>query len=447
MSGPTLQLLAALIGAAGSSGGAPSGATLNPFDKHADITLSGGNLSWAKTTTGAWRGVRATTHKTTGKRYWEAKFTAGTNDGFNMGFVLLASVLTNFAGGTANTIGLVGGGGGGRQVYSGGSLITTGGSAITANTFVGVAVDIDAGKAWFRSSNASGWIGGGDPSLGTTPSCTFTPGLDLYPYVSGYYNNITGDVNFGGSAFNMTAPVGYVSWDASAEATYSDPYWPQTVLLVAFTGADGATTCSDTRGRHTSFTFNGNAQIDTSDGDFPDGALMLDGVSDHVYVNDSLSDFVIPASGSVTIEVWHEPRSFTQFRSFCGNYAGGGGGWRFGIESGGGALNFRNGDGGANVHSRTVSGGVPANTRSHAAFVRDGSLGTSRMFHNGVKAGADITSWNIALGLANILAIGTTSSTYPNDDEYDGWISYIRITHAVRYWADFTPPTVPYPTV
>lgn len=430
-----------LATAIAGAGGGSSGATLNPLDKHADIVLSGGNLTATKTTTGSWRVARATNPKTSGKRYFELKYEAGTADGLQLGIALGSNSLANYLGSEAGSAGFIGANAT-RQLYANGSLVQNNGAGVGLNGYMGIAVDIDAGKGWARTSNLAGWIGGGDPSLGTSPSFTFTPGATVYAAVSLHYSNNQVTINLGGAAFNMAAPVAYTSWDGSGAVSYTDTFWPQTVLLIPFTGADASTVCTDLTGRHTGFTFNGNAQIDTSDSDFSSGALQLDGVSDGVAITDNLTDFVFP--GDCTFELWYKAVNFAQFSSFFADYAGSGGGIRFGVESGGGALNMRNGDGGSNVHSRSVT--VSTGVAHHAAFVRNGS--DSRIFHDGVKAGADITGWTPSLGLSTYnFVIGNLGPVYPNDDEFYGWISYVRLTHAARYWANFTPPATPFPTV
>lgn len=426
-----------------------SGTTLNPADKNADINLSGGNLTALNTVSENWHVARSTTSKNTGKRYFEGKFIAGAGDGWQIGIALSTNSLTTYLGSQAGSAGWIPGNGGGRQLYANGSYLGSNGAGVTVGGFAGMAVDFSAGKGWVRTSNVAGWFGGGDPELGTTPSFTFTPGATMFAAVAGYYNGSSVEINFGGSAFNMTAPIGYVAWNAASEASFADTFWPQTALLLPFEGVDTATTCADLRGRHTAFTFGNNAQIDTGNSHFPSGALMLDGVSDYILVTDRLTDFVF--TGDVTLEVWAEPRAFAQTQSFLSNYAGDGGGIRFGVDAGGTGINMRNGDGAATV-SRACT--VIANTRAHFAYVRNasgamgGTAGYARLFYAGAKAGADITVHSgLTLGLSGYtFGIGSLAPVYPNDDEFDGWISYVRVTHAVRYWADFTPPATPFAT-
>lgn len=431
----------------GGGGGGGSGPTLNFSDKHADISLSGGDLTATRGAPGgAWRGVRSTTAKSTGKWYIEARLdvTAGSG-GLMMGLMQAGHSLATHNGVTTNQIGWLANA---RQLYYNNAAVNYGGVNPGAGAYAGLAWDADTGKVWVRTSNVAGWLGGGNPAAGLTPSYTIPTGLTLYAALALYYSTDALTINLGATAFNMAAPLGFAKWSDTTMPVYTDTFWPQTVLLVPFTGADGSTVFTDSTGRHAGIGVGGNAQVDRDDSSFTtDGALMLDGVSDYANVVDNQGDFAVAASGSITFEIFYKARSFAAFRSFFGNYAGSGGGVRFGIEAGGGALNFRNGDGAANVHSRTVSGGITANVLHHAAYVRDGATGISRIFHNGVKAGADITGWNNALGNSNNFLIGAMSATYPNDDEWDGWLQYIRVTHAVRYWADFSVPARPLATV
>lgn len=53
-------------------------ATLNPSDKDAAITLSGGDLTMSSATN-AWRSVRATIGKSSGKWYWEVTNSTTSN--------------------------------------------------------------------------------------------------------------------------------------------------------------------------------------------------------------------------------------------------------------------------------------------------------------------------------------------------------------------------------
>lgn len=58
--------------------------TWNPADKHATITLSGGDLIATGTASSVWRGVRGTVSHTTGKYCFEIKCRLNTGSGFSM---------------------------------------------------------------------------------------------------------------------------------------------------------------------------------------------------------------------------------------------------------------------------------------------------------------------------------------------------------------------------
>lgn len=214
------------------------------------------------------------------------------------------------------------------------------------------------------------------------------------------------------------------------------PFWSRVVLAVDCQGADGATTFVDRTGRHT-VAASGNAQIDTGDSDFPTGAVLLDGVSDYLAVTGNTGDFNY-GTDDVTIECWSKHSSFASAENFLvGNYSGGGSaGVQLYINGSGGAgasLAVRKGD--SIVESRTFS--LATNTLHHAAFVR--RAGTCRLFSQGSKLGADISTMSGSLGTSAAVGIGSGYPTYPTLFETTGWIQWVRITKDSIYWDDFTP--------
>src|ERR1019366_4629393 len=68
------NVLQALMGVLATVQSRPAATTLNPSDKGAGITLSGGNLTAAGVST---NNVRSTTSKTTGKLYFEVTVNSG----------------------------------------------------------------------------------------------------------------------------------------------------------------------------------------------------------------------------------------------------------------------------------------------------------------------------------------------------------------------------------
>jgi hypothetical protein len=444
-------LLATAIAAAGGGGG---GATMNPLDKNANIALSGGDLTVSKSAgAGAWHSVRSTNGHADGFYYFEAQCAVkDASGGHIIGIMPSSDPLTQYPGQGAQSTGwYFASNGSDRSLYQAGSNRGNSPTPVSAGGYAGFAVRLNSTtgevRVWVRTSNIAGWWGGGDPSLNYSPSFAYTgtTGLTQYMAASLYGATDSMNVNLGGAAFNMAKPVGAAAWQDSAAPTYADAFWDKTAMLLEFTGVDGAVAVTDLTGRHTSFTFAGNAQIDTGDSDFSSGALLLDGSGDYIYVSDNLNDFVIPAAlgdlGDFTIEFWQKPSSVSGTRSFAGNYAGSSSGWRFGFNTGGANLQFREAD--SEVHDRATT--ISANVREHVAVCRSGT--TTRIFKGGVQVGADITSLTGALGNTNSLAVGALSTSYPGNENYAGWLSYMRVTRAARYTANFTPPSTPYPTV
>ncbi len=126
-----------------------------------------------------------------------------------------------------------------------------------------------------------------------------------------------------------------------------EPYWPYTVLLVSCEGANNSTTFSDLTGRHTTTAF-GNAKIDTADGDFPNGALLLDGVSDYLASGGVTASDYSFGPGDFTLECYAKHTAFQANENWLmGNYNGPGSGIGFYINASAGAginLALRAGD-------------------------------------------------------------------------------------------------------
>lgn len=167
--------------------------TLNPSDKAAGITLSGGNLVMAGCGCAGAEMVRGTSGKSSGKWYFEVTVTS------------LGSAQIGIALNTETVNGPVGGGAGGYSYLDGGDKYNNNTSAFYgagyANTnVISVVVDMDAGTLVFWKNGAS------QGTAYTGLSGTFFPAL------GSNWSASTLTVNFGASAFSYTPPAGHTGW-------------------------------------------------------------------------------------------------------------------------------------------------------------------------------------------------------------------------------------------
>ena len=191
----------------GLSSAATVTAAWNPADKNGTWTLSASNLRAASTSSSGVTSVRGNTPRTTGKWYWEFVQNAGTPF---VGLATLSQTLTT-ASTSANTAGWY------QPTTNVGGWVNNAGGGFGSGTILAlaawgaIAVDLDAGKIWFRAS--SGWWNG-DPATGASGySIANLAGLAVYPYLN-IGNSETADVtaNFGASAFQYSVPTGFSAW-------------------------------------------------------------------------------------------------------------------------------------------------------------------------------------------------------------------------------------------
>ena len=180
-------------------------ATFNASDKSADITLSNGNLTATAGGSG-YDSVRATQGLSSGKWYWEFKYTTVSSADAMWGVANSTMNLNNYVGIDAD--------GWGNYMPTGNKLHaganTAYGTAQVVNDTLMVALDMDNGKIWYGKNCT--WFNSGDPAAGTNPAFTSADGITgtLYPTMSLTNPNVTvGTANFGASAFGCTPPTGF----------------------------------------------------------------------------------------------------------------------------------------------------------------------------------------------------------------------------------------------
>lgn len=180
--------------------------------------FSNGNLSATRTDAGSSvAAVRSPSGRSAGKFYFEAKIVGGLDGGWgviqtNQAFGAVPGVdsgmvaLAKLDQWTGNVFV--------NSATASGTIIGSGGPHIASGDWVGVAVDLDNKKIWFRSAGHTSWNNNGAANPGTN-----TGGLDisgmtfpLQPWFETYAAASAITANFGQSAYAMTVPSGFGNW-------------------------------------------------------------------------------------------------------------------------------------------------------------------------------------------------------------------------------------------
>jgi len=194
-------------------------------NRNGGFTLSEGGRGF--TLGSGWRSLGMSMQLNTGKWYWEFKCTAlsSNSGGFLFGFAKPAaysSVLSSYVGGISNTVSIqLGGssGGGANYRYVNGSYSDSNMSSngFSSGGFVQIAYDADAGKIWIGVNNT--WVDDangntGNPATGANALFTdFQAGSSNWAnfFVSLSTSVGSGFMNWGQTAFNYTAPTGFLA--------------------------------------------------------------------------------------------------------------------------------------------------------------------------------------------------------------------------------------------
>ncbi len=134
-----------------SSAASNSYATWNPFDKDADITLSGSDLV-ASNSNGNSGSARSTIGKSSGKWYWEITLTAIDNSSWGIGVGTASAALTSYPGFDANGWGYWMGVNPDEKLTNDVLSAYGSGNAATGN-IISVLLNMDAGEVSFRLQN------------------------------------------------------------------------------------------------------------------------------------------------------------------------------------------------------------------------------------------------------------------------------------------------------
>ena len=195
-------------------------ATLNPLYKDTNVTYSEGNLQHVNSA--SWEPGWSTIAVSSGKWYFESKFTAVTESA-NNAFIGVCLVSEedglNLPGNSANSYGYENNGN--KKTDSTG---TSYGDTWTVNDIVGCYLDLDNGAIYFSKNGTV--QASGDPTSGaskTNAAYTFTPAGDYVLGISNYYG--TQQVNYGNPVHSISSgnsdPNGYGNFEYDESGYYA----------------------------------------------------------------------------------------------------------------------------------------------------------------------------------------------------------------------------------
>lgn len=227
-----------------------------------------------------------------------------------------------------------------------------------------------------------------------------------------------------------------------AKSRGNDKY---TKILLPFDGADGATSVTDlARGADTpaSWTFGGNAQLDTGIApNFGSASLLCDGTGDYITAPDNALFSL--GGGDFTVDFWFNRQGGNGTRRFIYgqmNSAGTAGSAFAELFNTGNVL--RCGVFKSNVQTVVLgTTAVTATGWNHGAFVRTGD--TLKMFLNGTQEGGDVAFTGSVDDNSNDFSIGRPGEL--TTLAWNGLIDEFRLSVGIARWtANFTPPTRAY---
>ena len=182
--------------------------TWEPFDKANLASFSEGNLKvtgGSASTSGSCRGTLA---PKSGKYYFEVKFLGGSYSGHNsLGIRNKNVAINSTTSGSGVTTESYHWRDDGYAINGTLGQMNSGFSSYTTNDYIGVAMDLDAGKVWMSKNGT--YEKSGNPVTGANPMFTIPTGQPYSPWWLGYGYTNNNELNCGQRAFNTAAPTGF----------------------------------------------------------------------------------------------------------------------------------------------------------------------------------------------------------------------------------------------
>jgi hypothetical protein len=211
-------------------------------------------------------------------------------------------------------------------------------------------------------------------------------------------------------------------------ATGNDRYFSNVSLLLHMDGANGSTTFTDNSSNVRTVTAVGNAQMSTTQSQFGGAAAYFDGTGDYL----SLSGGMPSGTGTAfTIECWIRLDDLSAYRAITRTA----GGLDIGVQPSGMIVCDQTSVG---IIANSATGVITAGTWYHVAVTRDTS-NNYKIYVNGTQ----VASATNAFSVTAATTIGF--SAFSGAHYFKGYIDDFRVTNALRYTANFTPPTSAFP--
>jgi hypothetical protein len=212
-----------------------------------------------------------------------------------------------------------------------------------------------------------------------------------------------------------------------------------TLLLVHCEGVDGNAEFTDSSQFNRVVTTVDGAHHDNVKAYFGSTSLYCDGTNDEITIPDSI-DWTMPNKGHFTVDFWvyfnGTPANNTHI---CGQGTDNRTSYSFIFRCDVGGNFFAGTSNGSTGSSVTCSTNL-SDAWHHVALVYDGVL---KLYIDGTSEGTPVTHTNAILNVAYPWEFGGGNNSVSH---INAWFEEIRISRVARWGANFTRPSLPYPT-
>ena len=222
-----------------------------------------------------------------------------------------------------------------------------------------------------------------------------------------------------------------------------------TMLLLHANGNDASTTFTDSGVTGYTVTAYDNAQIDTAQKKFGTASGLFDGTGDYLSVPDSPDWFM--STGAFTVDFWVRFNALpltANFGPLFSQYVDGNNHASFYLVNNAGIYSLTAyciSSGVINININKTWTTPIINTWYHVALIRGwgGNADDWAITINGTQIGSTTTDADAWPNIANTFNIGKLVLAWT----LNGWIDEFRVSKGIARWtANFTPPTVAYPS-